>query len=228
MMPWEYDEEIESDPRYGALIDQLDAFRISRDEAFYLHTWLSGRADDRVIEKAVADAIGTETIVEQVRVCIKLEKCASVIAEQFAFLRQVSSLEFSLAQAHSLTPQDNASCSQVPPNGGREEWLAFRARLEKDAGRLAQVAQRAMAEIKVRGDTRGRRPKEWRNSLFTELVDHLLQRSRQSQEASIDLAYWVWNIYFPREKIDSSDSVQKIVARERNLRKSKGQNTARS
>lgn len=222
MMLLENDEEIERDPNYVKLVRELRASKVSREEALYLHFWLSDKARELAIEKAVIDLIGTKTIANQILACTRLEECASEITKQLCFFEQVSALDFSLSLAFSRTEPNNTSDS---PADIRKEWFVFRNRLAKDTARFAQVVHSAVIDLKATGDKRGRRANEWRNNLFTEIVGYLRQGGGESQNACTNYAYDVWNIYFPRNKIQDIDAAIKIVTRQHRRLKEKGQNS---
>lgn len=212
MKPAENTEEVEKDFRYSMLVDELANWKLPRKEAYYLHRWLSDEAGRQLQSKAIARSLGAQTFSQKLKTCVKLEKCASAIAEQFDFLHQLSALEFTMSQVFNSLPQSQS-----------EHWSTFRARFTADTALLAQVTHQTIAEIKLHEKKqKGRRPKEWRNSLILELVDYFVKLSGKSQGECIVLTQKICSLYFPDDSVDEPESMQKILTRKR--RKLKGQN----
>ena len=222
MRPPENPNDEERDFRFGMLRDELGYLGIPKSEAFGLHVWLSGLATDQLVEQAVQAAVGTQSQSRQIEACKKLEKSASVISNQFDFLNQVSSLEYILSQAYGAIVQSENRHDQTTQSDEFKEWVHFRERVASDAMRLTQIAKKSVAELEFRGSKKGRPTKDWKNDLFTELVERLLRIGCESQEERIALAREVWNLYFPDEEMDTTFAAHKTFQRVRKRRQSQG------
>lgn len=218
MQPTANTDEIEHDFRYGMLVKELTASKMPHEEAYYLHRWLSDAASRQMQQQAIAKGVGIPTFTEKIRACTKLEKSASAVAEMFDFLHQFSALEFTMSQVFNSLQQDSATHPSQS-----EHWRTFRERFTTDAALLAEIATQTITEIRARErKQKGRRSKEWRNSLVLELVDYFAKLSGYSQEKCISLTCNVCEIYFPDDSVKEPESIQKIVTRKR--RKLQGQN----
>lgn len=225
MMPLENDELVERDFRYGMLLNQLQSSQISDDEALPLHMWLSDQVSQQLQQQAISSAIGMESLAEQIKICTMLLAGASVIEEQFTFLNQLSPLDIALSQAYQSNQQEvitHSDSSSTPP----EEWTDFRERLARDSAVLVQAAKQALSNLKGTQIKKGRRTKEWRNRLFVELDDRLMQLQPLTWERRVPLATDIWNIYFPDDEINDPDSAGRIITREKKRRRTQGQNAA--
>lgn len=225
MMPLENDELVERDFRYGMLLNQLQSSQISDDEALPLHMWLSDQVSQQLQQQAISSAIGMESLAEQIKICTMLLAGASAIEEQFTFHNQLSPLDIALSQAYQSNQQEvitHSDSSSTPP----EEWTDFRERLARDSAVLVQAAKQALSNLKGTQIKKGRRTKEWRNRLFVELDDRLMQFQPLTWERRVPLATDIWNIYFPDDEINDPDSAGRIITREKKRRRTQGQNAA--
>jgi hypothetical protein len=222
-----HDDEISSE-RFGELLKIIKFSDISKDDALDLDYWLWGNVLDRIEDQRVELLVSTQTSEEQINfytqtreeqihLCSKLEDCALLLSSHFDFLTQTSSINLALSHAFNTIFRTRRNLND-PGN----EWLRFREQLNSDAASLAQVAKQTRAHLEMSSGRKGREVQTWRNMLFTELLDRLLQISGKSQFKSTPVAYKVWNLYFPDEKIMSEDAATQIIRRNRNRQKSQG------
>ena len=225
MLPSENDEVPEDDFRCKMLLEQLEASQISDTETLSLHMWLSDQASEQLQQQAISTAIGQESLTEQIKICTMLLDGASAIAEQFTFLNQLSALDAALSQAFQSNQQEvmTSSDSSSPAS---EEWTDFRERLARDSAVLAQAAKQVLSNLKGTQIKKGRPTKGWRNGLFVELDDRLSQFQSLTWERRVALATDIWNIYFPDDEINDSDTAGRIITREKMSRRTQGQNAA--
>lgn len=225
MMPSENDEVPENDFRYGMLLQQLESSQISDVEAILLHLWLSDQVSERLQNQVISTAIGQESLSEQIKICTMLLESASAIAEQFTFLNQISHLDTALSQAFQSN-QQLVTTSSDPSSPAPEEWTNFRERLAHDSAVLTQAAAQVLSNLKGTQIKKGRPNKGWRNMLFVELDNRLSQIPSLTWERRVALATDIWNIYFPDDEINDSDTAGRIITREKKSRRTQGQNAA--
>lgn len=215
-------DELENRARYNKLLEQLAVSRLSHAEAPHLHLWLSAQASEQRQQQLISTVIPDDTLAQQIKICAMLEKGASVIAAKFDFLNQFSDLDQALAEAFSSDRQ------HISP--GNEDsspaWSDFRERLARDGILLAKIARQAKEHLKRTHTKKGRPTKVWRNSRFSELFGRLSQLQSLTREECIHLATELWNIYFPKERINDSETADKIIRRELKRPKRRGQNAA--
>ncbi|TXI91508.1 MAG: hypothetical protein E6Q34_07215 [Burkholderiaceae bacterium] len=225
MMPSENDDIPEVEFRYKMLLQQLEASQISDVEAIHLHLWLSDRVSERLQNQAISTAIGQESLSEQIKICTILLEGTSAIAEQFTYLNQISPVDIALSQAFQSNQQE-VTTSSDSSSPAPEEWTDFRERLARDSSVLAQAAAQVLSNLKGTQIKKGRPNKGWRNMLFVELDNRLLQIPSLTWEKRVALATDIWNIYFPDDEINDSDTASRIITREKKSRRTQGQNAA--
>jgi hypothetical protein len=203
--------------RFEALLTITKPSNISDDDALDLDYWLRGHVLDRLEDHRFEQFAGTQTREEQIQLCIKLEDCASLLSSHFDFFTQTSSISIALAHAFNTIFRTRRKISD-PTN----EWLRFRERLNSDAATLAQVAKQTRAHLEMSNAVKGREVQTWRNKLFKELVDRMLQVSGKSQFKIIPAAYRAWNLYFTDERIMSEEAAKQIIRRSRSRQKAQG------
>lgn len=225
MMPSRNDEVSDEDFRYKMLLLQLEVSQISDTEALPLHMWLSDQASEQLQQQTISTAIGVESLTEQIKMCAKQEKQASAIAEQFGYLNQFSSLDFALSKAF-YSNQKNVATDRDYSSPTSANWTDFRDSLAINSAILADTAKQALSNLKSIQIKKGRRTKEWRNTRICELADRLLHLRSCTQEESIAATTAIWNIYFPDDEINDSDTAGRIITREKMKRRTRGQNAA--
>lgn len=225
MKPSENDDVPEFEFRYKILVQQLESSQISDVEATQLHLWLSDQVSERLQNQVISAAIGQESLSEQIKICTMLLEGASAIAEQFTFLNQLSPLDTALSQAFRSNQQE-VMTSSAPSSSAPEEWPDFRERLARDSAVLTQATAQVLSNLKGTQIKKGRRTKEWRNKLFVELDNRLSQIPSLTWERRVALATDIWNIYFPDDEINDSDTAGRIITREKKSRRTQGQNAA--
>ena len=227
MKPSENDDVPEVEFRYKMLLQQLESSQISDVEAIPLHLWLSDQVSERIQNQVISTAIGQESLSEQIKICTMLLEGASAIAEQFTFLNQLSPLDTALSQAFQ-SDQQEVMTSSAPSSSAPEEWTDFRERLARDSTVLTQAAAQVLSNLKGTQIKKGRPNKGWRNMLFVELDNRLSQIPSLTWERRVALATDIWNIYFPDDEINDSDTAGKIITREKRSRRTQGQNAAKT
>lgn len=225
MMPSENDDIPEVEFRYKMLLQQLESCQISDAEATHLHLWLSDRVSERLQDQVISTAIGQESLSEQIKICTMLLEGASAIAEQFTFLNQLSPLDIDLSQAFQSNQREVMASSHIS-SPAPEKWTNFRERLSRDSAVLAKAANQVLSNLNGTQIKKGRPTKGWRNGLFVELDDRLLQFPSLTWERRVALATEIWNIYFPDDVINDPDTAGRIITREKKSRRTQGQNAA--
>lgn len=227
MKPSENDDVPEFEFRYKMLVQQLESSQISDVEAMPLHLWLSDQVSERLQNQVISAAIGQESLSEQIKICTMLLEGASAIAEQFTFLNQLSPLDTALSRAFQSNQQE-VMTSSAPSSSAPEEWTDFRERLARDSAVLTQAAAQVLSNLKGTQIKKGRRTKEWRNRLFVELDNRLSQIPSLTWDRRVALATDIWNIYFPDDEINDSDTSGRIITREKKSHRTQGQNAAKT
>ena len=227
MKPSENDDVPEVEFRYKMLVQQLESSQISDVEATQLHLWLSDQVSERLQNQVISTAIGQESLSEQIKICTMLLEGASAIAEQFTYLNQISPVDIALSQAFQSNQQEETTSSDSS-SPAPEEWTDFRERLARDSAVLAQAAAQVLSNLKGTQIKKGRPNKGWRNMLFVELDNRLSQIPSLTWERRVALATDIWNIYFPDEEINDSDTAGRIISREKKSRRTQGQNAVES
>ncbi|WP_147431285.1 hypothetical protein [Azonexus fungiphilus] len=227
MMPSENDDVPEAEFRYGMLLQQLESSQISDVEAIPLHHWLCDQVSEQLQNQVISTAIGQESLSEQIKICTMLLEGASAIAEQFTFLNQLSPLDTALSQAFQSNHKEVMTSSD-PSSPVPEEWTDFRERLARDSAVLTQAAAQVLSNLNGTQIKKGRPNKEWRNKLLVELDNRLSKIPSLTWARRVALATDIWNIYFPDDEINDSDTSGRIITREKKNRRTQGQNAAES
>ena len=199
--------------------DAPDARAVPSEEVKELVLWFIGKVSSQRVRQGGVEIeeeiLGSQTHDDQIKWLTTVERCASMITEQFSTQDHRVPAEASLYVAYRSELQRQ---SAEPPLAKREmlrSWNAFRHQVSADAAFLAKIATTARDTLQEQGGRRGRPAMNWRNALFTALFRRLSDLLPTSQERRVEVAMKVWNLYFPNNQIIEIDAAKKILRRTR-------------